>query len=177
MSVVLLILSIVFFTAAVAFIFIREMLAPLASFLGLLFMWLSKALPINNNMIIMWLCMTVLVICLPMLQDSAMRSRRDGLGYMTAGGFTGMAIGLLGISFASTANMLYGIMIVATLAGIFFGFMLYGNTPTGKQRNPAFSRSFNYLLAKGFPLAVTIIQIGIVFVLLVYINQPNYYVN
>lgn len=167
MSIALLIISILFFGASVVLLFVKELLAPIASFLGLLFMWLSKMLPLNSTIIIMWLCMAVLVTCVPMLQDSSMRTRRDGVGYMTVGAFVGMAVGLLGITFATTASALYGIMIVATATGVFFGFMLYSNTPGGKNRNLAFRNSFGYLLAKGFPIAVTVMQIGIIFVLLI----------
>lgn len=171
MDIALLILSILCFGSAVALIFLREMLAPVVAFLGLLFMWLSDKLPLNSTIIIMWLCMAVLVTCVPMLQDAAMRRTRDGLGYMTIGALTGMAVGLLGITFAQSASMLYGIMIVATAAGTFFGFMLYSNTPKGKSRNLAARPSFGYLLAKGFPVAITVMQIGVVLVLLLLVNQ------
>ena len=177
MDITFLVLSIICFAASVALIFIREMVAPVAAFLGLLFMWLSNMLPLNSTIIIMWLCMTVLVVCVPMLQEQTMRNRTDGLGYMTAGGFTGMAIGLLGITFATSPSMLYGTMIVATVAGIFFGFMLYTNTPKGKSNNIAFRHSFSYLLAKGFPLAVTVMQIGVILVLLLLVNQAAYYLD
>ncbi len=115
--------------------------------------------------------MTALVTCVPMLQDPYTRNRRDGIAYITAGAFTGMVVGLLGITFATTPAMLYGIMVVATAVGTFFGYILYTNTPKGKQRNGAEGRSFNYLLAKGFPIAITVMEIGVVFVLLLLINQ------
>lgn len=171
MSIPLLIISIVFFIASIVMIFVREMLSPVAAFLGLLFMWLSDALPLNSTIVIMWLCMAVLVTCIPMLQDMSLRNSRHGLGYMTSGAFVGLAVGLLGVSFVTSAPMLYGVMIVAVAVGVFFGFMLYTNTPDGKSRNIAFRRSFSYLLAKGFPIAITVMQIGIVLVLLILVNQ------
>lgn len=173
MDILFLILSIICFGAAVALIFVREMLAPVAAFLGLLFMWLSDMLPLNSTIIIMWLCMSALVTTVPMLQDAFTRSRRDGLAYMTAGAFTGLAVGLLGITFASTPSMLYGIMIVATAAGTFFGYMLYTNTPKVRSLNPVQRRSFGYLLAKGFPIAITAMEIGVVLVLLLLVNQAS----
>ena len=173
METALLILSIICFAGAVALIFVREMLAPVAAFLGLLFMWLSNSLPLNSTIIIMWLCMSAIVTCVPMLQDSFTRTRRDGLGYMTAGAFTGLAVGLLGITFADTPSMLYGIMIVGTAAGTFFGYMLYTNTPKGRTMNPVARRSFGYLLAKGFPIAITAMEIGVVLVLLLLVSQAH----
>ncbi len=171
MDTLFLILSVICFGASLALIFVRGMLAPVAAFLGLLFMWFSNKLPLNSTIIIMWLCMTALVTCVPMLQDPYTRNRRDGIAYITAGAFTGMVVGLLGITFATTPAMLYGIMVVATAVGTFFGYILYTNTPKGKQRNGAEGRSFNYLLAKGFPIAITVMEIGVVFVLLLLMNQ------
>lgn len=171
MSITLLILSIVFFAGSFAMLFIRDMLAPVSGFLGLLFMWLSNALPLNSTIIIMWLCISVLVTCVPMLQTQTLRRVKAGIAYMTAGAFTGMAVGLLGVTFASTVSMLYDVMIVATAAGTFFGFMLFTNTPAGKGYSFSTGRFFSYLLAKGFPIAITVMETGIVLTLLTYKSQ------
>lgn len=170
MGVTLLILSIVCFVCSVALIYVRGILAPVAAFMGLLFAWLSGMLPLNSTIIVMWLCMTALVTTLQMLHTPQVRGSRAGVGYMVAGAFTGMAAGLPGVTLATTPAMLYGIMIVATVAGTFFGFLLYTNTPRGRGLDLASGRFFGYLLAKGFPVALTVMQIGVVAVLLVWMR-------
>ncbi len=167
------IISIVSFLASVYMVFRREMLAPLFGFLGLLFMWLSGLLPLNGTIIIMWLCMSVLVMVVPMLQTQEMRSLKAGKGYMLVGALTGMAVGLLGFSFAGSLSLLYGIMIVAVLAGTFFGFVLFSNTPKGRPYALARRGSFSYLLAKGFPIAITVMEIGVIFVLLLAVSNAD----
>lgn len=171
MSVFLLILSILCFAGSLALIFVREVLAPVVAFCGLLLMWLSEVVPLNSTIIIMWLGMSAIVTMITMLQSGRKPLSRVGFGYMTAGGVTGMVVGLLGISFATTASMLYGLMMVATIAGVFFGFMLYTNTPHGRMYNMASGRFFGSLLANGFPVGITIAQIGIVLVLMVWMRQ------
>ena len=56
-------------------------------------------------------------------------------------------------------------MILATVAGICLGFLLYTNTPDGRPVAPRTGHFFKYLLAKGFPTAVTVMQAGVALVL------------
>ena len=83
----------------------------------------------------------------------------------------GLVIGLLGFTVATTISAYYAIMIVATAVGIFFGFLLYSRTPDGSAIGVMSGNFFRYLMAKGFPTAVTLMQIGLVFVLLIAANQ------
>ncbi|MDE6296787.1 MAG: hypothetical protein K2L89_02990 [Muribaculaceae bacterium] len=150
----------------------RQMLAPEASFLALLILSVAKKngwqlLPINMTMLTGWLCMTLVVMFACYLQPAAVRAQTKGWGYMTGGGIVGMMLGLLGSSFNVGVSVLYGIMILATVIGIFLGFLLYTNTPDGRPVAPRTGYFFKYLLAKGFPTAITIMQAGVALVLLI----------
>ena len=109
--------------------------------------------------------MTVVVTTATLLQPVAVRKTRRGMGYIIVGALAGMSVGILGYTVASQVSMLYGIMIAATVAGTFLGFLLYTNTPEGRAINVASGNFFRYLLAKGFPTAITVMQIGVALVL------------
>lgn len=153
----------------------RQVAAPAASFLALLVLSLAKRngwqiLPINMTMLTGWLCMSLVVMFACYLQPAAVRAQTKGWGYMTVGAIVGMMLGLLGSSFNVAISVLYGIMILATIAGIFLGFLMYTNTPDGRAVAPNSGHFFKYLLAKGFPTAVTVMQAGVALVLLVAVS-------
>lgn len=173
MSIFLLVASIVVWVAAIATLPARPLYSPALAYLGLLGLSFCQTdgiswLPINSTMLISWLAITLVVMMATLLQPIAIRMQTRGMAYMIGGGAVGLAIGLLGYTVASSISMLYGIMIVAVAVGIFFGFMLYSNTPDGRAVRIGSGNFFRYLFAKGFPAAVTIMQIGLVFVLLVF---------
>lgn len=172
MSIFLLIASIILWVASIASLPSRPLYSPALSYLGLLGISFCETdslqwIPINSAMLLSWLCITVVVMMATLLQPAAIRMQARGMAYIIGGGIVGLAIGLLGFSISSTIGMLYAIMIVATAAGIFFGFLLYSNTPSGRAVGITSGHFFQYLLAKGFPAAVTIMQIGLVLVLLI----------
>lgn len=172
MSVFLLVASILFWVASIISLPSRPFYSPALSYLGLLGMSFCETdgivwLPINGHMLLSWLCITVVVMVATMLQPAAIRNQSRGMAYMIGGAVVGLAIGLLGFTVASSISMLYGIMVVATAAGVFLGFLMYSNTPHGRGVAAGSGRFFTYLLAKGFPTAVTVMQIGLVLVLLI----------
>ena len=174
MSIFLLIASIIMWVAAIYTLPSRPLYSPAFSYLGLLGISFCETagipwIPINNNMLISWLCITVVVMLATMLQPLVIRRQTRGMAYIIGGAIVGLAIGLLGFSVSTRINLLYGIMIIAVAVGIFFGFLLYSNTPHGKALNVSVRSGefFRYLMAKGFPAAVTVMQLGLVFVLLI----------
>ena len=54
---------------------------------------------------------------------------------------------------------------MTTVAGVFLGFLLYTRTPQGAPVNLLSGNFFSYLLAKGFPAAITVMQLGVVLVI------------
>lgn len=146
----------------------RQLLAPAASYLGLLTLSFATGsdglplLPINNVILIGWLCMTLVVMTTVVLQPAAVRAQKRGTGYMTVGALAGMSVGLLGFTVgAGSLSLIYGLMILATAAGTFFGFLLFTNTPDGAGVNLRSGRFFKYLLAKGFPIAIAVMMTGV----------------
>lgn len=177
MTVLAITFSCLSFVAALALLPRHLSLAPVAAFIGLAVIGFASdssgypLLPVNTTILICWLCMTIVVATATMLQPVPLRRASRGMGYIMTGAIAGMAIGLLGFSFASHVSMLYAIMVVATAAGTFFGFLIYTNTPQGRPVGIGSGNFFKYLLAKGFPTAITVMQLGVVLVLLIAINN------
>ena len=175
MAATAIVFSCLFFAAGLILLPIRQIASPCCGFMGLLIMSFAKnsegipVLPISSSLIIGWLCMTVVVTVATLMQPAAIRDSRKGMGYLLGGSIVGMAIGLLGFTMvpASYLNALYAIMVVATAAGTFFGYLVYTRTPDGAPGGIASGNFFRYLMAKGFPTALTVMQIGVVLVLLI----------
>lgn len=163
----------IMFAAALILLPLRIIASPSCSFLGLLILSFTHTkegfplLPINNNLIFGWLCITVVVTLATLLQPRPVRDTSKGMGYIMVGAIAGMAIGLLGFNVTPHVGGLYAIMIVATALGTFLGFLIFTNTPDGKRTGIASGNFFTYLLAKGFPTAITLMQAGVVLVLII----------
>lgn len=170
------IISCLLFALTFWFIYRNQMLAPAFSYMGLLALSFADNnlgqpyLPINNTMLISWLCMTLAVMVTTILQPEPVRRQTRGIWYMTIGSVTGMVVGLLGFSLTIDLPTLYSIMILATAAGCFFGYLLFTNTPRGAAVGFRSGNFFKYLLAKGFPIAIAIMMMGLVLVLILAIN-------
>lgn len=155
----------------------RQMLAPAVSYLGLLTLSFAnddagrQLLPINNVILIGWLAMTLTVMIATMLQAPALQAQNRGTGYMTVGAIAGMTVGLLGFTFGADESVLYSIMIVATAIGTFLGFLLFTRTPRGSEVGIRSGRFFRYLLAKGFPVAISVMMLGVAALLAIAVTQ------
>lgn len=167
MATALIITGILLWGAAFVALFRRLVLAPALSFLALLAVSFAREdtlplLPINNVILISWLSITIVVMAATIMQNEETRRSSFGMAYIVTGAVAGMAVGLLGCTVTPDITMRYSIMVVATIAGTFFGYLLFGNTPEGKSRRQGF---FPYLMAKGFPAAITVMQLGVPLVL------------
>lgn len=176
MALFLIILSCVLWLVSLWLLRGRQIAAPAVSFVALVVLSLARSngwqvLPINMTMLTGWLCMTLVVMVACYLQAPAVRAQTKGWGYMTIGALAGMTVGLLGSSFSVSVSVLYGIMILATVAGTFLGFLLYTNTPDGRPVAPRSGHFFKYLLAKGFPTTITVMQGGVALVLLLALHR------
>lgn len=179
MAIAIIIISILLWLAAIAALVWRPLYGPALSYLGLLAISFAKSgpfqiIPVNGTILTGWLAMTLIVMVATLLQPHEMRDDKAGSGYLIIGALMGMAVGLLGFSVSTALTMLYGIMIVATAAGAFFGFLLFSRTPAGSHYSLSSGKFFPALLAKGFPVAITFMQIGVVLVILLAIyNTPS----
>lgn len=178
MTVFLIILSALLWIASVWCLYGRQTLAPALSYLALLSLsFISEngysLLQINTTILMGWLCMTLAVIFTTVLQPEPVRRQTRGMTFIIGGGVTGLALGLLGFSISSSISLRYACMILAIVAGIVFGFLLYTNTPSGRPVRPGSGNFFRYLLAKGFPTAITLMMVGVVLVLLIALNNVN----
>ncbi|MDE6340097.1 MAG: hypothetical protein K2K97_09995 [Muribaculaceae bacterium] len=170
MYIFLIILSILLWIGAIIALRGRQVLAPALSYAGLFVLSLARKdgyqlLPINTTILMGWFAMTLVVMIIVMLQQEAIRRQTRGAIYMIIGAVTGLAVGLLGFTFSANLSLLYAIMVAGVVAGTFCGFLLYTRTPEGAPVGPGSGNFFRYLLAKGFPTAITIMQPGIALVL------------
>ena len=175
MSILLVILSLLMWIGAFILLFRHQMLAPLASWAGLCCVWLSETLPLNSTIIVSWMGMTLITMIATWLQPEPLRQQTRGVGYMLGGGVPGMIIGRLGNSIAASLSLLYGIMVAATAVGVVIGGFLFTNTPDGQKVNIKSGHFLTYLSAKGFPIGITVMQMGIVLVLLLAMKD-NYWI-
>lgn len=176
MSLFLIIISCLLWIGALFALRGRQILAPALSYAALLVLsFASKngypVLPINATILTAWFCMTLVVMFIILLQPEPVRRQTRGTTYMTVGAITGLAVGLLGFTITSSLSLLYAIMILGVIAGIYCGFLLYTKTPEGTPVAPGSGNFFRYLLAKGFPTAITVMQIGVALVLTIAINH------
>lgn len=172
MMIFLIILSCLIWLAAFLLLPKRILIAPGLSYCALVILSFAKKngfpiMPLSNGMLLSWLVITFVVMMIVLLQNPAVRQQSRGVGYMTIGGIAGMAVGLLGFTFSTNLNLLYALMIAGSIAGIFFGFLLFTNTPDGRDVALSTGRFFKYLLAKGFPILVTVAQFGIPAIILI----------
>lgn len=150
----------------------RILLAPGLSYCALVLLSFAKKsgypiMPLSSGMLLSWLIITFIVMMIILMQNPAIRQQSRGVNYMTLGAIAGMAVGLLGFSFSSNLNLLYALMILGTAVGTFFGLLIYTNTPEGHEISIPTGRFFKYLMAKGFPVLVTVAQFGIPAVILI----------
>ncbi|MDE7160926.1 MAG: hypothetical protein K2O24_08825 [Muribaculaceae bacterium] len=177
MAVFLIILGILVWIASIVCLWRRTILSPGLSFVALLLVSFARRdgyqlLPINGTILIGWLCMAVVVTLLTMMQPRELTASARGTSYMAVGSLTGIAVGLLASTFTASLSMIYSSMIVGVAAGVFFGYILYTNTPDGRGLRIGEGRFMPVLLAKGFPVAITVMQIGVALVLLLAVSSP-----
>lgn len=179
MAVFLIILSVLLWIGSFWALYGRQTIAPALSYVALLVLSFVtdragySVLPINSTILTGWLCMTLVVMISSVLQPEPVRRQTRGMTYIIGGGITGLALGLLGFTFLTDLSALYACMILATVAGIFLGFLLYTNTPDGRPIRPGSGNFFRYLLAKGFPTAITLMQLGVALVLVIALYNIN----
>lgn len=178
MTVFLIISCILLWGASLWCLYGRQSIAPALSYMALLVLsFITEngypVLPLNGTILTGWLCMTLVVTFTSILQPEPVRRQTRGMSFMITGGITGLAVGLLGFSISSSITLRYAYMILATIAGIAFGFLLYTNTPSGKHVGPGSGNFFRYLLAKGFPTAITLMMLGVALVLLIAVKNVN----
>ena len=162
--------SILFLLSMICVVY-RLVASPACAFLGLLVISMGHTdegfplLPIGNGMLLGWLFMTLLVMIVTLCQPSPLRNTRRGMGYYLVSAICGVAVGMLGFTFITSIGGRYVFMIVTVAVSIFIGALMYSNTPAGRPVGIASGHFFKYFLAKGFPTAISFMQLGTVVVL------------
>lgn len=171
MSIVLIILSCLLWAGAFAAFPRRILLSPALSFCALLLLSFARVngvpiVPVANSMTLSWLCITIVVMMVILLQNPAIRIQSRGTGYILFGAMAGMAAGIAVYTVSASLSILYAMMLGGTAIGITLGLLVFSNTPAGRDIAPSSGHFWQYLLAKGFPALITVAQIGIALVIL-----------
>lgn len=178
MPVFLIVLASLLWCASIAALYGRQLLAPALSYCAMVCVSMMRAdgckvLPLNSTVLTCWLVMTLGVMIVVLLQTEAVRRQTKGMTWLIGGAAAGLALGLLGFSSTQSIAALYAWMILGTAGGTALGFLLYTSTPDGRPVRPGSGRFLSYLLAKGFPTAITFMQLGVVLMLLIAMHNMN----
>lgn len=178
MNVFLIILSCLLWAGSIYCLYGRQTAAPALSYLALVAISFMTGdgfplFPVNNTILVGWLCITLVVMFTTILQSEPMKRQTKGMTFMIAGGIVGLAVGLLSFTFATSLAMRYSCMALGVIIGTALGFLLYALTPDGRPLGSGSRNFFNYLLAKGFPTAITLMMPGLVLVMAIALNNVN----
>ncbi len=178
MATVWIILSCLLWAASVWCMWGKQLLAPAFSYIGLSALSMAQSdglslLPINAPMLIWWLSFTVLTMLTTLLCPEGIRQQRRGTIQMIIGAFAGMAVGLIGSSMKLSPAAAYAMMIIGTAAGVFFGYMVFARSTAGRAVSIGSGNFFRYFPAKAFPIAVSVMIIGMVLVLLIALHNAS----
>lgn len=178
MAAVWIILSCLLWAASVWSMWGKQLLAPAFSYIALLALSMAQTdgvplLPINSTILIWWLSFTVLTMLTTLLSPEAVRQQRRGTIHMTVGAFAGMSVGLIGSTMELSPAAAYAMTILGTAAGVFFGYMAFTRTDAGKAVSLGSGNFFRYFPTKAFPIAVSVMMIGMVFVLLIALHNAS----
>lgn len=170
MDTFLIILGCILCGVAIWLLYYRALFAPALSFIGIATMGLAykgyyPIFPIGPAMLISWALIDAGIMFVTSLQPIYIIDERRGMWQIIVGAVAGMALGLLGVNINYNINLHYTLMIVGTAVGTFLGYLYFYLTPKGKEVIENKKEFFEYFLGKGFPVALTIMQIGLILVL------------
>lgn len=170
MTATLLIIGLLIWIVAIVALWRRPAAGPAASFVALMIVSFAKEgsypiVPVNNAMTLTWLAMTLIVVCATYLQPAEVRNDSRGVAYGVVGAFTGMALGLAFLGSVASSSAAYATLIIAIAAGTILGLLLYSSTPRGRFMSIGSGLFLNRLSSKGFPIAITMMQLGMAILL------------
>lgn len=174
MTIFLTILSCLLFAGALATLPKYILLSPALSYCGMLLLTFCKnsigdaIFPLTTSLLVSWLCITLVVMLIIVMQPAEIRQQSRGVFYMAVGALAGMMLGLAFVNLMSTMQMAYALMVLGTAVGIFLGLLVFAGTPRGTNIRTGSGYFFKYLAAKGFPILVTMAQGGIILTVLLF---------
>lgn len=167
MDIIIIILAVLLYAASAVLLYRKEVLGPAAALLGLCAVFWYHSLeayggvPMADSTLITWFIMTLIVTIASAMQPPALMAQRRGMTHMILGGVCGLAAGLLCFAITLDLSAINMIMKFTIAAGVFAGYYLFTKTPDGARLQDTRSRFFSYLLAKGFPVAIAIMMLGV----------------
>ena len=155
------VLCYIMLVVAVGLCFISAPYAAVTAFLAMCASALVPGISIGGSTYIFWGVAMIIVLALNFILPAEVAASRRGLPYIAGASLAGT---LTGVAMASHAAIICGAVLGAALGGI-----AYGLTPRGRMLEFPSGRFFNYLCAKGFPVAIALSCAGITAAWLLYL--------
>lgn len=155
------ILCYILLAVAAVLCFISAPYAAVTAFMAMCASALVSGIDIGISTYIFWGVAMIIVLSLNFILPAEVSASRRGLPYISGASLAGT---ILGLAMASHAAIICGAVLGAALGGI-----AYGLTPRGRMLDFPSGRFFNYLCAKGFPVAIAMSCAGITAAWLLYL--------
>lgn len=127
--------------------------AAATAYLSLWPLYYLPEFAISDSIMTFWGIAALIALGINYMLPFAVATSRQGMPYIAGGGLCGTMVGLVA---ASQAAVICGAALGAVLGGL-----AYSRTPRGRILDFPSTRFFNYLVAKGLPLTVTLSCAGI----------------
>ena len=138
----------------------------LAAYAGLWILKASGAIDASASLMTAWGIAVIILLLIDYMQPPAISKATNGTMFFTIGAMAGTAVGL---NFMSQAGI-----VICVAAGVVFGGLAYSRSVSGRALRFPSVRFFQYLCAKGFPIAVTFSIIGVAVLLWVIRHYPAF---
>ena len=125
--------------------------AALAAYAGLWILKASGAIDASASLMTAWGIAVIILLLIDYMQPPAMAGTAVGLNFMSQAG-----------------------IVICVAAGVVFGGLAYSRSVSGRALGFPSVRFFQYLCAKGFPIAVTFSIIGVAVLLWVIRHYPAF---
>ena len=164
MSIILIVFGSMLMAAAIASVFVPRIPGVLMAYAAACVVMAGGGAWFDTAWLIWWAVAAAIATALQYILPRPVALSRVGLPFMGIGAIAGGAVGI--------AMGTVGALIIAIVAGILFGAVAYADTAAGREQL-AFptAKFFNYVAAKGLPMAVTLAITGSVVAQLITLNQ------
>ncbi|MCM1163631.1 MAG: hypothetical protein NC339_05215 [Muribaculaceae bacterium] len=139
-------LCIMLIAAGVALSFFSAVYGTALAFLALCTTGLLPGVELPVSTYLFWGTAMVIVVALYFILPRIIAQSRRGLPYIAGASLAGAVIGM---AIGSHAAVILGAVVGALLGGV-----AYGRTPAGRMLQFPSQKFFNYLCAKGLPVAI-----------------------
>lgn len=146
---------------------IRPYVPPmLPAYAALWLIRISDTATAPTSLMMSWGIIVIVLLLIDFIQPQAIAKATNGTVFLTVGALAGTSVGLIAMSQLGVVG--------GAVAGVFLGGLAYSRGASGRSLAFPSVRFFQYLCAKGFPIAVTVSLIGVCTLLWIVRNYPAF---